>query len=80
MKHISYHDICIILDALSLYTKTMKELERANLTTSEEAMAQLHDNIVESIRLKEFFSKVGDQLAFIEKNLSVNIVAKFYND
>ena len=80
MKHISYHDLCIIGDALSLYTKTMKDLERAQLTTSEEAMAQLHDNIEESIWLKEFFSKVGDQLAVIDPNLSVNIVAKFYND
>lgn len=81
MKHINFHDLCVIGDALSLYTKTMKELEEAKPTTSERAMADLHDNIERSILLKKLFGDITGELMLDKTDdLSVNIVAKFYND
>lgn len=79
MEHISFHDICIIMDALKLYTKQMKEMESNTDIPSEFAKTQLHENIERSIALRKLFSGVSDKLAVIDENLSVNIVAKFYN-
>ena len=76
MEHLCYNDICAVISALSSQAEHYSKL--ADILTDGAAKKYALESRNEALRLKHYFSKVGDRLLDIDLGASIRIPAKFH--
>lgn len=74
MKHLCYNDICTVVSALNLLAEQKREL--SEILVGESRAYAIHDRN-NALRLKNYFSQVGEKLLDIDLDKSVRITATF---